>query len=152
MGWGWRQSLRIISAACLLWVGAGGVPLAKASLTLEDSYARHSTNHLTLNLYHIQIPGFCLRENSRFPIGCGLSDSVGKGDILIAEVSAEEPEVPEAPSPWWLIVMPAIPLVGGGLIYVKRQWLNPAIKPPNNQSSSAAEMPENRSEDNDDAP
>lgn len=29
---------------------------------------------------------------------------------------------PEAPSPWWLVVMPAIPVMGGGIIYIKRNF------------------------------
>lgn len=40
--------------------------------------------------------------------------------FLMADNSAESAETPEAPSPLWLIVMPAIPLIGGGLIYIKR--------------------------------
>lgn len=31
----------------------------------------------------------------------------------------------EAPSFIWLIVMPAIPIVGGALIYLSRRWLGP---------------------------
>ncbi|MEM0979009.1 MAG: cache domain-containing protein [Cyanobacteria bacterium P01_H01_bin.58] len=44
--------------------------------------------------------------------------------LAVATGQVKSGEDSEAPSPWWLIVMPAIPVMGGGLIYTKRRWLN----------------------------
>jgi hypothetical protein len=39
-----------------------------------------------------------------------------------ARLPSQDEEVEEAPSFIWLLVMPAIPLLGGGLICLSRRW------------------------------
>lgn len=59
------------------------------------------------------------------PIGTPVSHTVPLPRRL-AQTPADalrEEDSEDAPSPLWLIVMPAIPLVGGGLIYAKRRLL-----------------------------
>lgn len=56
-------------------------------------------------------------ELNMAPVPSNVSLALAKGQIRSKEES-------EAPSPWWLIVMPAIPIMGGGFIYTKRRWLN----------------------------
>lgn len=45
-----------------------------------------------------------------------------------AGAALEPQDPPEAPSPWWLVVMPAIPLMGGGLIYAKRRLFGSGLE------------------------
>ncbi len=61
------------------------------------------------------------------------------GVYLATAQGQAKPEDPaQAPSPWWLIVMPAIPIVGGGFIYLKRRLLPvvPATAPSPAESMS----------------
>ena len=49
------------------------------------------------------------------------------GDSRAAELEPISPsDISDAPSVGWLVAMLAIPLVGGGLIYVQRQLLSAA--------------------------
>ena len=65
---------------------------------------------------------FAIRQNGEY----------AESERLSAESSTpgerDDSDLPEAPSPWWLVVMPAIPLMGGGLIYAKRRLFGSGLE------------------------
>ena len=68
------------------------------------------------------------------------SESFASEELIIADNSINTSEPPEAPSPWWLVVMPAIPLMGGGLIYTKRRFFGSSLA--RQECSSSTPCPE----------
>ena len=105
MGWGWRQNICTFVATPIMLVGAGSLVLAAAAS--PAAVTLQTPRRLEVRQSH----------------------QLQQGIILATEESADSANLPEAPSPWWLIVMPAIPLVGGGFIYFKRRWLTPVPNP-----------------------
>ncbi len=59
----------------------------------------------------------------------------------MADNSLDTTDDPEAPSPWWLVVMPAIPLMGGGLIYTKRRFFGSGLERQETSSSVLPSLP-----------
>ncbi|MEO1094868.1 MAG: cache domain-containing protein [Cyanobacteria bacterium J06638_28] len=67
--------------------------------------------------------------------------------LTLAKGQVKSGEESEAPSPWWLIVMPAIPIMGGGLIYTKRRWLNGIASLTQDAAVASSALPPNQTLD-----
>lgn len=84
------------------------------------------------------------------PLGVLLTETVSaqnskplvSKEWTIADNSLDTADAPEAPSPWWLVVMPAIPIMGGGLIYTKRRFFGSGLERQECSSSVSSPQPD----------
>ncbi|MEO0984835.1 MAG: hypothetical protein AAFY20_04720 [Cyanobacteria bacterium J06639_14] len=70
------------------------------------------------------------------------SETRASEEWLVSDNSVNASDVPEAPSPWWLVVMPAIPLMGGGLIYTKRRFFGAGLERQERSSADPDSQPD----------
>ncbi|NER78429.1 MAG: hypothetical protein F6K42_02410 [Leptolyngbya sp. SIO1D8] len=107
---GWRQSIWSKGVTSITLVSAWATILASSGSSIEP-FKSQSFREIQ---YHPILSSITWQHHSPH-------SSVVLEKASTALANEEEAELPEAPSPWWLIVMPAIPLLGGGFIYAKRR-------------------------------